>query len=103
MDLSWCLSCDCHCVEDSLYCSDACRMKDNQSLFSSSSSLSSPESSPESSSLSAFPRPGTPTSPLLEPFFSSFHHSHDHHRHSIVIPSSSKSSTYSLFAPINDT
>ncbi|ORY95040.1 hypothetical protein BCR43DRAFT_495050 [Syncephalastrum racemosum] len=28
MDLSWCIICDRHSIEDNLYCSDACRLKD---------------------------------------------------------------------------
>ncbi|EIE82638.1 hypothetical protein RO3G_07343 [Rhizopus delemar RA 99-880] len=55
MDLSWCIMCDCYCVEDSLYCSESCRKKDTNEKISII--IYTP-----------------PSSPLLEPFLSSFNH-----------------------------
>ncbi|CAO3694497.1 unnamed protein product [Rhizopus stolonifer] len=58
MDLSWCIMCDCHCIEDSLYCSESCRAKDkNNDHTKINITLDSP-----------------PTSPLFEPFLSYFNH-----------------------------
>ncbi|OAD70002.1 hypothetical protein PHYBLDRAFT_159742, partial [Phycomyces blakesleeanus NRRL 1555(-)] len=60
MDLSWCIICDCHCTEDNLYCSDNCRNKDTSQRTQNKSSSPAVPLSP-------------PSSPLLEPFLSSFH------------------------------
>ncbi|KAI9028917.1 hypothetical protein CLU79DRAFT_518445 [Phycomyces nitens] len=60
MDLSWCIICDCHCVEDNLYCSDNCRNKDTSQRTQNKTSSPAIPLSP-------------PSSPLLEPFLSSFH------------------------------
>ncbi|KAI8332101.1 hypothetical protein BC941DRAFT_437530 [Chlamydoabsidia padenii] len=98
MDLSWCLSCDRHCTEDNLYCSESCRSKDNESYYFSPYTSSSPSSSPSTPLFNSFSMPGTPTSPL-EPFFSSFSHPHEH-RNSVIM-SKSSSPTVSLFAPIH--
>ncbi|CAO3614892.1 unnamed protein product [Cunninghamella blakesleeana] len=102
MDLSWCLVCDRHCLEDSLYCSEKCQLmeKNSQSLSSSLTSISS--LSPQSVTSSTF---SPNSSPLLEPFFSSLSHPQEH-RNSIIIPRSpslSSASSYPLFAPISDT
>ncbi|CAO3639203.1 hypothetical protein BJ944DRAFT_266062 [Cunninghamella echinulata] len=106
MDLSWCLNCDRHCVEDNLYCSDKCQLMDKKnqsfssSLLSTSSTSSTSSLSPHSISSSSFsPNP----SPSLDSFFSSLSHPQEH-RNSIVIPGRSPSlSSYPLFAPISDT
>ncbi|KAI8637860.1 hypothetical protein BD408DRAFT_423884 [Parasitella parasitica] len=76
MDLSWCIICDRHCVEENLYCSETCRIQDFNGKHSSaaSSTSSSPLCSP-------------PTSPLLDPFFSSFNHER---RTSITISKSTR-------------
>ncbi|KAI9481046.1 MAG: hypothetical protein EXX96DRAFT_201465 [Benjaminiella poitrasii] len=74
MDLSWCIMCDCHCIEDNLYCSESCRLQDVNSQSTVSSINSSPVSTPP------------PSSPLLDPFFSSFNHER---RTSITISKSS--------------
>ncbi|KAI8645262.1 hypothetical protein BD408DRAFT_412068 [Parasitella parasitica] len=70
MDLSWCIICDCHCIDNDLYCSESCRFQDNTDqpqlckakkpndktdMFKSSPSLVSP-----------------PISPVLGPFLYSF-------------------------------
>ncbi|KAI8066658.1 hypothetical protein BC940DRAFT_239957 [Gongronella butleri] len=92
MDLSWCIFCDRHCVEDNLYCSDACRLKD----FAN-------QGSPASPVMDTFPT--TPNmSPLLEPFYNSFHEKP--RSPSIMIarsPASYNNNSIALFPPITDT
>ncbi|ORX61935.1 hypothetical protein DM01DRAFT_1069034 [Hesseltinella vesiculosa] len=93
MDLSWCIYCDRHCVEENLYCSDACRIKD----------FANHQKSPASPVLESFP--SSPNmSPLLEPFYSSFHEKP--RSPSIMIarsPVMTNSSGFDLFPPISDT
>lgn len=57
MDLSWCIICDRHCVDNSLYCSESCRFQDiasnyknkpsNDLFNTSNTSLVTPPASPE--------------------------------------------------------
>ncbi|KAL9557000.1 hypothetical protein MBANPS3_001601 [Mucor bainieri] len=78
MDLSWCIICDRHCIDNNLYCSESCRFQDNTDhhqhseinkpthttdLFKSAPSLVSP-----------------PASPVLAPFLYSFQPSYDRRR-----------------------
>ncbi|EIE88700.1 hypothetical protein RO3G_13411 [Rhizopus delemar RA 99-880] len=63
MDLSWCIICDRHCIEDNLYCSELCRLKDNNTITIAK---------PNTTHSTGFCSP--PASPLLEPFLSSFNH-----------------------------
>ncbi|KAI8385805.1 hypothetical protein BD560DRAFT_486785 [Blakeslea trispora] len=96
MDLSWCIICDRHCVEDNLYCSELCRVQDvnhNHAVINGSIKSSSNNKSSSSSPLCS-----PPASPLLDPFFSSFNH-HDR-RTSITITKSSRSH-YDLFGSIS--
>ncbi|CEP19305.1 hypothetical protein [Parasitella parasitica] len=87
MDLSWCIICDRHCVEENLYCSETCRIQDVNDKHSKacSSTSNSPLSSP-------------PASPLLDPFFSSFNHER---RTSITISKSTRvhHGAYSYVSP----
>ncbi|CAO3666521.1 unnamed protein product [Rhizopus microsporus] len=80
MDLSWCIMCDQHCIEDNLYCSESCRQKDESSKIESKNRLCSP-----------------PASPLLEPFLSSFNHERRTSSKSII--SISNIPKYSLSPP----
>ncbi|KAI8335659.1 hypothetical protein EDC96DRAFT_579081 [Choanephora cucurbitarum] len=85
MDLSWCIICDRHCVEDNLYCSELCRIQDvnhHHHHVKPSSPLS------------------PPSSPLLDPFFSSFNH---HDRRTSVTISKSSRSHHDLFGSISST
>ncbi|KAI9322442.1 hypothetical protein BX666DRAFT_1894804 [Dichotomocladium elegans] len=52
MDLSWCIICDRHCLEDNLYCSDECRVKDVQTPYHPSTFPATPLSPPSSPQLS---------------------------------------------------
>ncbi|KAI8969910.1 hypothetical protein BDF20DRAFT_825912 [Mycotypha africana] len=64
MDLSWCIICDRHCTGDNLYCSETCRTQD----IKQKKAYVSPfmfDQSPSTSLVS---------SPLLDPFLSSFNH-----------------------------
>ncbi|KAL7310285.1 hypothetical protein PS15m_009802 [Mucor circinelloides] len=76
MDLSWCIICDRHCVEENLYCSETCRIQDvnHKHVSVPSSKAASPLCSP-------------PASPLLDPYFSSFNHER---RSSITISKSTR-------------
>ncbi|KAG1439091.1 hypothetical protein G6F56_012407 [Rhizopus delemar] len=67
MDLSWCIICDRHCVDNNLYCSESCRFQD--------STFIRPENKPTAPFNSITP----PSSPELAPFLYSFH---DHRRRS---------------------
>ncbi|EIE75339.1 hypothetical protein G6F57_009548 [Rhizopus arrhizus] len=63
MDLSWCIICDRHCIDNNLYCSESCRFQDSTSINKSSSPL----------------LVTPPASPELTPFLYSLH---DHRRRS---------------------
>ncbi|KAI9347465.1 hypothetical protein BD770DRAFT_475227 [Pilaira anomala] len=78
MDLSWCIICDRHSIEENLYCSESCRIQDvnhKQTIVSNNNKPATTLRSP-------------PSSPLLDPFFSSFNHER---RTSITISKSSRS------------
>ncbi|KAI8139068.1 hypothetical protein BJV82DRAFT_628110 [Fennellomyces sp. T-0311] len=75
MDLSWCIICDRHSIEDNLYCSEACRIKDALSQ-QTTPVLTTPLSPPSSPLLSCYGRhhhkapaasyiPSPPGSPIL--------------------------------------
>ncbi|KAI8091416.1 uncharacterized protein B0P05DRAFT_527434 [Gilbertella persicaria] len=85
MDLSWCIICDRHCVEDNLYCSELCRVQDANHNHSTITKQTKTAVTP-------------PSSPLLDPFFSSFNH-HDR-RTSITISKSSRVH-YDMFGSIS--
>lgn len=100
MDLSWCIICDRHCVEENvsssagllvareiemltccahfqLYCSETCRVQDVNHKHASSVPAST----------NASPLCSPPASPLLDPYFSSFNHER---RTSITISKSTR-------------
>ncbi|KAI7905318.1 uncharacterized protein BX663DRAFT_502435 [Cokeromyces recurvatus] len=88
MDLSWCIMCDCRCIEDNLYCSESCRIKDINNQAYTTTIASSVNNSPVST---------PPSSPLLDPFLSCFNHEK---RTSITISKSIRSlqgSSFELF------
>ncbi|KAI9276140.1 hypothetical protein BY458DRAFT_506486 [Sporodiniella umbellata] len=66
MDLSWCIICDRHCVDNNLYCSESCRFQDSSCTH------------PEKKS-TPFDSITPPTSPQMAPLLYSFH---DHRRRS---------------------
>ncbi|KAI8097922.1 uncharacterized protein B0P05DRAFT_522612, partial [Gilbertella persicaria] len=67
MDLSWCIICDRHCIDNNLYCSEACKFQDMTGQKDSK-----PDNIFKSPSLVS-----PPTSPVLSPFLYSFQPSHD--------------------------
>ncbi|CAO3623962.1 unnamed protein product [Mucor hiemalis] len=79
MDLSWCIICDRHCIEENLYCSESCRIQD----VNHKHTLVSANSKNIKSTALCSP----PASPLLDPFFSSFNHER---RTSITISKSTR-------------
>ncbi|KAG2233459.1 hypothetical protein BDF21DRAFT_418430 [Thamnidium elegans] len=74
MDLSWCIICDRHSIEENLYCSETCRTQDVNHKHAIVSDKTMTLRSP-------------PASPLLDPFFSSFNHER---RTSITISKSTR-------------
>ncbi|KAI7892778.1 uncharacterized protein EV154DRAFT_504087 [Mucor mucedo] len=77
MDLSWCIMCDRHCIDNNLYCSESCRFQDNTGHHHDSKPKSiQPE-------LNMFKSPSLvspPSSPILAPFLYSFQPSYDRRR-----------------------
>ncbi|KAI8992333.1 hypothetical protein BDB01DRAFT_778057 [Pilobolus umbonatus] len=73
MDLSWCIICDCHCVEDNIYCSEACRYQDTVGIGIKSSNVKSPKANTT-----------TATPSQYDPFSYSYHHSYGRQKYSMI-------------------
>ncbi|KAI8992334.1 hypothetical protein BDB01DRAFT_778058 [Pilobolus umbonatus] len=74
MDLSWCIICDCHCVEDSIYCSEACRYQDTVGCIDPKSSNGK---SPKANATAAEP------ASRYDPFSYSYHHSYGRQKYAM--------------------
>ncbi|KAI7905575.1 uncharacterized protein BX663DRAFT_541032 [Cokeromyces recurvatus] len=95
MDLSWCIICDRHCIDNNLYCSEVCRFQDsnnapdNHDLMNNNKSTTMVEI--------PIPPSSSSSSPVLTPFLYSFQSSYDrrrrHHHHHYSTPFHSVTST----------
>ncbi|CAO3614312.1 unnamed protein product [Mucor hiemalis] len=77
MDLSWCIICDRHSIDNNLYCSESCRFQDNNNHHhDNNNSIKTPENNMFKSPSLVTP----PSSPNLTPFLYSFQPSYDRRR-----------------------
>ncbi|CEP19167.1 hypothetical protein [Parasitella parasitica] len=78
MDLSWCIICDRHCIDNNLYCSESCRFQDNADHLQHPKTSKPNDKSDMFKSTPSLVSP--PTSPVLGPFLYSFQNSYDRRR-----------------------
>ncbi|GAA5795368.1 hypothetical protein EDC94DRAFT_604806 [Helicostylum pulchrum] len=78
MDLSWCIICDRHCIDNNLYCSELCRFQDNTGHHHDNNKIKS--ITPEFNMFKSPSLVSPPSSPILTPFLYSFQPSHDRRR-----------------------
>ncbi|KAI8979975.1 hypothetical protein BDB01DRAFT_798315 [Pilobolus umbonatus] len=83
MDLSWCIICDCHCIEDNLYCSESCRIQDV--------TLNNKQ---KNNTITTKMLVSPPSSPILDPYLASYNNDR---RTSVTFKSANRPQHESIF------